>query len=365
MNPLRLFVFFAAAVLGTAFAQEPNYLSPEVSPDGHITFRIFAPNAHSVTVQGLRRDTPLAAVRDERGLWTAKSEALPPDCYSYVFNVDGVITLDRKNRSFQRWIDSVNQVDVTAGTHPLWAEREVPHGAIVSHHYSSRFSPEKPAELFVYLPPGYNKSSPPLPVLVLCHGDGDDASAWVDNGRVRAIADNLLSEGKIKPLIIAMPYGHAVPYAAETTDPDYYSKNIRQMRSRIVDEVLPLLRNTYNASSAPQDLALAGLSMGGEQALEIGLSSPDVFPWVGAFSPGYEYVRDETLDQLASSKVRLNSLWIFIGDKDYMIEGNKALSAKLTQRSIPHAFKVTKGSHEWSVWREALAEYLPLLFRQP
>jgi enterochelin esterase family protein len=228
--------------------------------------------------------------------------------------------------------------------------------------------------VFIYTPPGYDpRAEKRYPVLFLLHGFGEDESAWTEVGRAHLIADNLLAEGRIQPMIIAMPNGHPLPPKGVPWK-DYAPRNQALLDREIRQDLLPSLSRDYRVLERPPDRAIAGLSLGGGQALGIGLQGRDTFDWVGAFSAAELKDGDlstEFLDQTfarlvsetAAKKGTLRLLWLGCGRDDFQLSLNNQLVAWLEARKIPHTFWRTEGRHEWDVWRRDLAEFLPLLFK--
>ena len=369
MKALRALPFLLVAfVNGPAFAaQVPNFLSPEITPDGQATLRFYAPGAHAVAVQGLRRTEPLPMTKGSDGVWSVTVSGLAPDIYSYVFEVDGAAALDPKNRYTKKWINSESAFELPGATPPAWALQAVPHGTLSRHTFTSATAGRE-YSVQIYTPPGYDpRGASVYPVVYLLHGYGDDETAWAENGRANRIADNLIARGAMKPAIIVMPHGHPIPYPFTRLD-EYFEQNLGAMEKVVVDELLPFVERTYRASSKPADRAIVGLSMGGGQSLGIGLTHPELFHWVGAFSaavPG-EKLETKFSALLAAAKQKQASpklLWIAIGQDDFLLKRNDEFRAWLQQNEVPFTYKQTAGGHEWTNWREYLEDFLQLTFR--
>ena len=136
--------------------------------------------------------------------------------------------------------------------------------------------------MHVYTPPGYEKMKAKLPVLYLQHGGGGNDASWTTVGRANFILDNLLAEGKIKPMIVVMPMGHPAPgfHMEPGLDADPFFKQLFQ-------DIIPFVESQYNLSTKREDRAFVGLSMGGIQALHIALFSPERFGYVLPLITGY------------------------------------------------------------------------------
>jgi len=215
----------------------------------------------------------------------------------------------------------------------------------------------------VYTPPGYDPGrSTRYPVLYLLHGNNDTASGWTDVGKANFILDNLLAEKKALPMIIVMPWGHAVPYGGSQ------SNNTETFERYLIGEVIPQVEKKYRVASERENRAIVGLSMGGGHALQIGLSHLDLFSAVGAFSsavPGnFESRFKSLLDDPDGTNKKLKQLWIGCGRQDPAFERNQALSELLTAHKVRNTFRSTEGLHNFAIWRRYLVEVAPLLFRK-
>jgi enterochelin esterase family protein len=248
------------AIAGPALAQRgaPAVRSPEIHPDGRVTFRLAAPNATDVRVSGDFLPAPQPLHKDEKGIWAATVGPITPELYAFQVSVNGVA--------------AVRGTLNIPGPAPMFYDmRPVPHGGIDQRWYSSQ-AIQTTRRVFVYTPPDYGRSSARYPVLYLLHGAGGDESGWTENGRVNLILDNLIADGKLKPLVVVMPYGNAYPPSsplAEGADAmrrqrDLFNRESRRGLIRSCGD-LPRLADREHR-------AVAGLSIGGAQALGIGLS---------------------------------------------------------------------------------------------
>jgi len=214
----RFPALFLACILwaGTARAQQPAVVSPDVLPDGRVTFRILAPRAEAVAVQGLRHLPVQPMAKDAAGLWSVTVGPLAPDIYSYTLSIDGATVTDPHDRDVKKHFSSESLFEVPGNPPILASVQPVPHGVLHHQFYASK-TRGGDAGVWIYTPPGYDPRAPALyPVVYLLHGSGDREEAWIDTGRANTIADNLIAQGRIRPIIIVMPYGH--PVAVETRD---------------------------------------------------------------------------------------------------------------------------------------------------
>jgi enterochelin esterase family protein len=356
----------------------PPLVSPEVSSDHHVTFRLRAPGAKEVTVSGEWGGGPSAMTKGDDGVWTVTVGPLKADLYGYSFSVDGFQTLDPGNPGVKPMRSPRTSIlEVPADPPRLHEFQDVPHGTVRIHQYRSR-SLGKTRELYVYTPPEYDRD-PQMryPVLYLFHGSGDNDATWTVFGRAHLITDNLLAQGKAQPMIIVMPDGHAVPPQPRTpgaagagagAGPGAgMSRNIAAFERDLLEDVMPLIEARYRVRNDPESRAIAGLSMGGGQSLVIGLNHPERFAWIGGFSAAVADPATSISAALADPKateraVRL--VWIACGKDDRLLENARRFSAALNEKGIRHEFQTTEGNHSWPVWRRYLAEFVPRLFAE-
>jgi len=351
----------------------PPPVSPEVHADGRITFRFRAPNAKEVAVSraGAAR---LPMTRDAQGVWTATTDALPPDIYQYTFNVDGLSALDPLNS----WVapnllNMSNMVRVpgpTSGPGQLpWDVADVPRGQVHRHFYKSGVVGDH-RDYYVYTPPGYDpRKSTTYPVLYLLHGFSDDASGWTAVGQAHVIFDNLIARKQMQPMVVAMTLGYGAPEIVTRgpRGPNLRMKNMEGYRDALLREVIPAIARDYRVDTTRDRRAIAGLSMGGAETLFVGLNAIDQFAWIGAFSSGGLGTAAELphvfpkLTAVEGNRLRL--LWVACGTDDGLIEANRQVHAFLNERGVKHEFVETPGAHTWMVWRRYLAEFAPRLFQ--
>jgi len=348
----------------------PPPVSPEVHSDNRVTFRVRAPNAQEVLFarEGAQ---PVPMQKDEQGVWSITTDPLEPDFYGYSFHADGVLLIDPSNHLIKPSLLFVQSVVHVPGPASLpWEINDVPHGVIHHHFYSSAIVGDN-RDFYVYTPPGYSpKAKKPYPTLYLLHGFSDDASAWTAVGRANVILDNLIAQGKTKPMIVVMPLGYGALEVLSQGfsafhDATLRQRNFQKFRDALLNEVLPQVEATYRVSKDRKSRAIAGLSMGGAESLLTGLNTLDRFAWIGAFSSGgvtEDFQADfPDLNSNANSQLRL--LWIACGTDDHLIEINRKLRTWLDSKGIHHTDVETPGAHTWMVWRRNLATFAPLLFQ--
>ena len=350
----------------------PALITPEVHSDNSVTFRFRAPNAQQVSVRREGVPDPLPMQKDETGVWTVTTAPLPPDYYGYSIIVDGQRTIDPYNSLLKpNLLSTENMVHVQGERSLPWELTDVPHGEVHHHFYHSAVANDD-RDYYVYTPPGYDPTvKKAYPVLYLLHGYSDDASGWTAVGRANVILDNLIAQGKAKPMIVVMPLGYGtmemvrVGWGGLGNHPEVREQNLMKFREALLTEVMPMVEAEYRVNRDRSNRAIAGLSMGGSESLLTGLNNLDKFAWVGAFSAGGlpdPFEKDfPSLDAKANQELKV--LWIACGTEDRLITANRNLREWMKQKGINHADIETPGMHTWMVWRRNLGEFAPLLFR--
>lgn len=343
----------------------PIFISPEVAPDGRVTFRVEAPRAQAVAVAGLRGRPPQPMSKGADGIWTVTVGPLAPDLYGYTIDIDGAPVTDRRNRRMKDWFTQESLLEVP-GPGSLFTQQPVPHGVVHRHVVPSSVRGGEVA-LEVYTPPGFDPKKA-YPVLYLLHGFGDEENAWRVAGRAHFIADNLLAQGKAVPMVIVLTNGHPVPVPLLQAVENYDQRNLEAMERELFSVVMPLVESTYAVRRDAAGRAIAGLSMGGYHALGIGLNRAGEFGAVAGFSSGVEHAPfDRQFARLLVAEREHRPLpafvWIGCGRDDFLIEPNRALVAWLRSAGLDFEWRETDGAHEWTVWRDYLGGFLPRLFR--
>jgi enterochelin esterase family protein len=356
--------------------------------DGRVTFRLRAPEATQVAVVGIGQR--LAMQKDDQGVWSATTDPLKPDIYTYSFTVDGAALNDPRNPNFKSSYGSAGQslVYVPGPGPSIWAPGEGPRGAVAHHFYKSEIIGDN-RDFYVYTPPGYDaKRKEPYPVLFLLHGLGDDAAAWTNVGAANVILDNLIDRGAAKPMVMVNTLGYG------TSDGPAGAMGagmIPTFTRALIEEVLPQVERTYHVSQDRTQRAIAGLSMGGAESLYVGLHNVDRFAYIGSFSgafvmwpransqgsgaaggrggrgqPAMQAADfDKSFPDLtAKSASRLRLVWIACGLDDGLNTVNRQFKTWLKGKDIPFTDVEVPGyAHVWPLWRENLATLAPLLFQ--
>ena len=347
--------------------------SPRVLDDKRVMIQIYAPKASDVSITGdfLSTPKPLNLVKNDQGVWSVLIGPLKPDYYAYTLTVDGVRTMDPKNPMIKQGISSLENMMALPGPETAFEDNKaVPHGEVREVWYASKTLGTM-RRMHVYTPPGYEKGTGAFPVFYLLHGGGDDDSGWNTIGRSGFILDNLIAAGKARPMIVVMPNG-SMPLPPQTGMPDPQMMNrIRDLfTTELLNEIMPTVDKTYRTLAKSENRAIAGLSMGGFQTLDVTLKHPELFSYVGVFSSGFfGAAADEAdtkyakvLNDPAFNKGK-KLFWVGIGKDDFVMEANKKTLALLDKHRINYQYKESAGGHTWVNWRQYLHEYTPLLFK--
>lgn len=366
MRPSHALALLAALPL----CSQPALRSPEILPDGRVTFRCYAPGASQVS---LAREGAAAAplASDGHGLWRLTTAPLTPDIYAYTFIVDGVAREDPSCRESKPLITGGHEslVEVPGPSPQPWEASDAPHGILHRHRFVSRVFGET-REVWVYTPPGYDaRKARTYPTLYLLHGVMEDAQAWTTAGRADRILDSLIARGEAVPMVAVFPLGYGFP-----DPPAQVSRLFMGVRGQrgimdafgrcLFDEIMPLVEGSYRVRADRASRALAGASMGGAQALYLGLSHPGRFGRIGSFSGAF-VLWGGTLDGLVPDldPKRAPSLWMACGTGDFLLAANRACAAWLESKGLPITAIETPGDHTWMVWRRNLIAFAPGLFR--
>jgi enterochelin esterase-like enzyme len=352
-------------------------VSPDVHPDRRVTLRFRAREATSVQLVGeiTQGRGPQPMTQDGEGVWTITLGPLPPEIWSYNFRVHGVDVTDPSNPALKPTPPGQapsSFVEVPGDTASFYDARPVPHGEVRMVLYESK-AMGVTRWVWVYTPPGYDQSSSRYPVLYLLHGNGEAQNGWVMNGRANIILDNGIAAGTVTPMIVVMPQGHALqgagvgPLVRLTGETSMFSP---RFPTDLLDDVIPLVERTYRVRADARHRAIAGLSMGGGQALTIGLASPDRFAYVLGYSAAVGGQFADMADTLAGlsraprAAGAFRLVWLGCGRQDFLFKNNRDFLDSLTKTGVKVTYHETEGGHVWSVWRNYLHETLPLLFRR-
>jgi len=380
--PLRLAsaLVFAVVFFATAVAQPPQapavpqVQSPELLEGNRVAFRIYAPKASEVVligtdIPGNQKGTPLA--KAENGVWEAVLGPIEPGSYRYHFRVDGVPVLDPRNPATSESNNNSWSLVHLPGA-AFMDTGDVPHGAVAEVTYYSTVL-KRFRRMHVYTPPGYERGGGKYPVFYLLHGAGDSDDSWSTVGRAGFILDNLIAAKKAKPMIVVMPAGHTSraprPPGALAAD---------EFAEEFMKDIVPCIESRYRVLADPAHRAIAGLSMGGAQTLNIVFGNPGRFAWVGVYSSGIFGIvprpgapapqgppwQDRYKAGLEDAKARqaLKLFWFATGKEDFLLETTRATVELFRKHGFRVEYQETDGAHTWIVWRKYLNDFAPLLF---
>lgn len=345
-------------------------ISPEVSAEGKITFRVLAPKAESIKLSaGDIPGQPQGGVVFTKGasnVWEATIDKPNPGAYRYNFNIDGVATIDPRNPLTSQSNENTWSLVVVPGSE-YSDTKNVPHGAVAEVTYHST-SLNRARRMHVYTPPGYEKGGSEYPVFYLLHGASDSDASWTTVGRAGFILDNLIAAKKAKPMIVVMPHGH--------TGPGFGGRGNSDFEKDFNTDILPHIEKNYRVRNNRKSRAIAGLSMGGAQTLNIAFDHLDQFAYVGVYSSGvfgignaqqnteptWEERHKTSLDN-ADLKKGLKLVWFATGKDDFLLKTTEGTVEMLKKHGFDVTYKETAGGHTWLNWREYLNEFAPQLFQ--
>jgi len=353
----------------------PLLNSHEIHPDNTVTFRFKAPFAFKVqlNLEGVAK--PITMRKGIGGIWSYTTQPLAPEIYGYSFLADGQPRIDPENHTLVPNIafPPANSLTISGPTPEPWDETAVPHGTLHLHRFATNVALGLPANqepVLVYTPPGYDEhASKPYPTLYLLHGWSGLADSWAHEGRANFILDNLLAQGKIKPMVVVMPLGYGDMSFVQNgfgiwNDPVPVEHNTQLFMQMLLTEILPQVESSYHVSRDRNDRAITGLSMGGLEALDTSLHNTDKFAWIGGFSSAVHNLDYEhQLADLDPKAANLRLLWIACGTEDGLIKANRNFVAFLQAKNMPVTQIETPGLHVWLVWRDNLIHFAPLLFQ--
>jgi enterochelin esterase family protein len=352
-----LYAFLLSIVLNVSAQRPPSISSPDVYADNTVTFRFYSKTAKNVMLNGefLKADQQMK--KDTSGIWSITVDPVKPDIYPYSFLVDSIQTADPSNTLIfanERFKRSI--VDVPGSTPLLHALQNVPHGKISYRYYKSS-TLDTTRQLLVYTPPGFNPNGKiKYPVLYLIHGGSDTEETWTKVGRANLIADNLIAQGKAKPMIIVMPYGNVRPAPMPKFTQD------------ITNDIIPFIEANYPVITDSKNRAVAGFSVGGGQTLNIGFTNTDKFAYICSYAP---YTATDEFKQnftnwnpnAALINKQLKLFTISVGTEDFLYEPVKQNMAMFKGKNINFTTLVVPGGHTWMNCKLFLANSLQQLFK--
>ena len=353
-----------------------NAQYPRVHSDGRVTIRLTAPNAQKVQLQPGGADNglgkgPIDMTRDEKGLWSITLPPAVPGFHYYWFLVDGLAVNDPGSETFFGWGRQTSGIEVPEAGADYYGARNVPHGEVRLRLYESKVTGAA-RRAYVYTPPDYDANvKARYPVLYLQHGAGENATSWTKQGHANLILDNLIAAGKAKPMIVVMDTGYATRPGATPVQGATGTPQIpNAFEDVVVNDLIPTIDASYRTIADRDNRAMAGLSMGGGQTLQITSKHLGLFAWIGSFSAPLRNFDVKTsmngvLNDAPAFNKRVRLLWIGSGTGETAIhDAASQLHTSLDAAGIKHVVFESPGTaHEWQTWRRSLNDFAPRLFR--
>lgn len=332
---------------------------PQLTADNRGVFQLNAPDAKEVIVDIGGKKYPMK--KDDKGMWSATTDVLMSGINYYFLYVDGVQISDPASETFYGCSRMASCIEVPYAKGNVRFElTDVAHGETTMRRYYSK-NEGAWRRMFIYLPPSYQKDlSKTYPVLYIQHGGGEDERGWALQGRTDIILDNLFAQGKANEMIVVMSDGNCKDFIKELTE-----------------ECIPLVEKTYRVKKDATNRAMAGLSMGGIQTLNIAVAKPELFQYVGVFSSGWfarpfgnnpQMSADDNYKKLAERKDFYNKQFkqfylTMGGQEDIAFNNCKTMREKFDEIGIKYKYFETPGGHTWPVWRESLYQFAQLLWK--
>lgn len=355
--------------------------SPEVNKDNTVTFRLKAANATKVEVVGdfLSKDEKAEMKKINNDVWKYTTpKALAPELYSYSFMMDGIKISDPSNVFMSRDVVTISNLFMIDGKESeLYKVQNVPHGSLSKVWYhSEKLNADR--RITVYTPAGYETNGQRYPVLYLLHGMGGDEDSWSTLGRAAQILDNLIVQGKAKPMIVVMTNGNSDLQAAWGESPTGYvtptielPKTTDGSFEEAFPEVVTFVDKAYRTIAKKESRAIAGLSMGGFHSMQISKEYPTLFNYIGLFSASARFKgrKDSHIYENCEAKIKKQFAqkpalyWIAIGKDDFLYEENQKFRSFLDANGFQYTYVESEGGHIWRNWRNYLCQFLPLIFK--
>lgn len=376
-------IVLISPLISDAQRRPSNLVSPEVLPDNSVIFRVKAPNATEVKVAGTwdRRYAPDVMVKKD-SVFEVKVGPLPSDMYEYDIVVDGLPMLDPLNKSVTRdgaWIQS--RLMVPGGLGDIIDLKPIPHGDLKAVWYDSPVVGASQRRMFIYTPPGYDKSKKKYPVMYLLHGGGGDEEVWVSRGRANYIMDNLIAAGKAEPMIVVITNGDVNNVGAPLDRPANLPKKDNTgigamaagvFEKSLVKDVIPYIESNYRVIADANHRAITGFSMGGFHTQNVTNANPSMFKYIGVMSMGLwaaarndpNFDRAAYISQLKElQKNKPKVYWIGMGTDDFLYKSGVELRKVYDEIGFKYTYRENIGNNDWNSWRLYLSEFALLCFK--
>lgn len=342
---------------------------PCIMPDNSVVFQVRAADVNKLQVNiGKVYDM----VKGADGIWSVRTEPLVPGFHYYTLVIDGFTAADPASQSFYGTSKWSSAIDIPEKGADFYTIKNVPHGALSSKYYFSKVTNDW-RHVNVYTPPGYDTSKDKYPVVYIQHGGGEDETGWAVQGKTDIILDNLIAEGKAKPMIVVIANGNVNTPGGG----GYSAAGMAGFKEEMTKNIVPFIDATYRTLPTAENRALCGLSMGGGQAFYVGLGSLDFFKTVGVFSSGIfggirnpagtEFDAEKEIPGLLSQSAKFNKelqlFYVSCGEQDPRIEHTKKAVAAMKSKGLEVEFNSFPGDHEWQVWRKSLHDFASRVFK--
>lgn len=358
---------FATAASAQGWFRQPTpndtLRSTVILPDNSVVFQIYAPHAQSVAVMGdLPWDKPVKFVKETNGVWKGRLAGIVDGVYRYRFLVDGLTVYDPKAPSAS---ETSALLTVAPKGDEFFAMKNVPHGAVAERYYWSQ-TLGTVRRMHVWTPAGYETSKKKLPVLYLVHGGGDTDNSWPGVGAAGLILDNLMAEGKMEPMVVVMPNG-----SIEMPDGNFMGE-VPLFAEDMIKDIIPFIEDNYRVYTDQAHRAMAGLSMGGMETLEVTLNHPEMFSYVwvlsSSFAPGnkdvYEYERERLKKEAKRYNKNFKELVFTQGGPSDIAYNNCKETLKLFDAAgVKYEYHEVSGGHSWEAWRQNLYDLAQRMFK--
>lgn len=365
------FLLFCIAVLPSDRVHAQSMRPHEIGKDRRVTFNVKAPRAKQVKLIA-KTDAAAMGAKEyefnqlENGVWTVTTQPCRPGFHYYVLEIDGFECPDPMSQKYFGWGWWASAVEIPDPELDFYLPKDVPHGQIRTHWFHSKVTGQV-RKCLVYTPPGYDTADVRYPVIYLQHGAGESELGWTMQGKVNFILDNLIAEKKASPMLIVMNNGYAP--RPDAPNPHRPGRGDNVFGEFILRDVIPTIDKHFRTKDDRDHRAIAGLSMGGGQAMQIGLTNLDVFGAIGSFSGATRNFDPNTsyggiFEDPTIANRRINLLWIGCGKLDFLYERASSLHESLDRQGVRHTWHAGPGSHEWQVWRHHIHEFAQAVFNR-
>lgn len=367
-KPVDTLSFPRYTVLGTpASTNVRSSKYPQILPDNRVVFRIKAPDAQKMQIDLMKK---YDMAKDTGGYWTLTTDPVSEGFHYYSLLIDSVAVADPSSETFYGMSRNASGIEIPFPREGYYALKDVPHGDIrIKHYYSPLTNSWR--RFFMYTPPGYDaNSNEKYPVLYILHGGGEDERGWATQGKTDLILDNLIAEGKAKPMLVVMPDANL---GAGGFSSDAIENSLRMFEREMKQAIIPFVEKNYRTLNDADSRALAGLSLGGLHTLYTGFNNTTMFSFLGVFSSGWilpmlNKTADAQYSFIKTNESTINknlkSLWIAMGGKEDIAYNNcKIMLAKFDEMGIKYTYSEYPGGHTWPVWRNNLYNFAQVLFK--